>query len=137
MAELTTSINWLAVLVATLTYFFLGAIWYSLLFTKKWMELRDITEDDIKEDQPNPLLFLWTFLFQLIAIATLALFIEAIGISGLWAGMVAGLGIGVGIVFTLTATTGLFSGTKLGLHFIDNGYHIIGLTIFGAIIGIW
>ena len=29
-------INWLAVLVAGLAYFFLGALWYTALFGKKW-----------------------------------------------------------------------------------------------------
>ncbi len=29
-------INWIAVLLAGLAYFFLGAIWYTALFGKKW-----------------------------------------------------------------------------------------------------
>ena len=34
--DVLQQINWLAVLVAGLAYFFLGALWYSVLFGKKW-----------------------------------------------------------------------------------------------------
>ena len=38
--ELLSDINWLAVLVAALAYFILGAIWYSkALFAPKWAKL--------------------------------------------------------------------------------------------------
>jgi hypothetical protein len=135
MMELLQSLNIWAVVTATVVYFLLGALWYSLLFSKAWMKLRGITEEDIGE--PNPMMFVWTFLLQLVAVASLALFLQAMGANSLMHGAVIGFGAGAGLVFTLTGTTGIFSNTSLGLHLIDNGYHVLGLTLAGMILGVW
>jgi hypothetical protein len=37
-----TEINWLAVLAAGVAFFLLGAVWYSVLFGKKWAQLLEI-----------------------------------------------------------------------------------------------
>lgn len=135
MIELLISVNWWAVLVAAIVYFVLGGFWYSVLFSKKWVELRGIKMEDI--EPATPVTFLWTFLLEFIAVATLAVFFAATPLDGALQGTLAGFGAGAGLVFSLTATTGLFSDTKLGLHLIDNGYHVVGLTLSGLILGWW
>jgi len=136
MEDLIGNVNLLAVVIATLLYFFLGALWYSpLLFANEWMKLRNLSEDDI--GKPNPVIFLYSFILQSIAVLTLALFLSAMEIDTALSGGVIGLGAGAGLVFTLAGTTGIFSETPLKLHFIDNGYHVIGLTVAGAILGAW
>jgi hypothetical protein len=135
MGDLFIALNWWAVIVAAVVYFLLGAVWYSVLFANKWMELRELKEEDISG--PNPIIFVWTFILQFVATLSLALFILAMGVYTGVEGAIVGFGAGAGIVFTLAGTTGLFSGTKPGLHFIDNGYHVVGLTIAGAILGWW
>ena len=49
--ELLSNLNWLHVLVATAAYFMLGAVWYSFLFQKKWIEYQgiDMTNPDGKK----------------------------------------------------------------------------------------
>ncbi len=136
MAELISFINWLSVIVATLIYFFLGALWYSpVMFAKKWMELRNISEGDI--DGPNPVIFVYSFILQFIAVASLALFITAMGINSALNGAIIGFGAGAGILFALAGTTGIFTELKMQLHFLDSGYHVVGLTIAGIILGWW
>ncbi len=52
MGNLFDYINWIAVLVATLAYFALGALWYSkILFAPKWIALNkiDINHPDAKK----------------------------------------------------------------------------------------
>ncbi|MCC5941901.1 MAG: DUF1761 domain-containing protein [Balneolaceae bacterium] len=136
MAELLSSLNWLAVLTATFLYFVLGALWYSpVLFAKKWMELRNIKEEDI--DGPNPIIFLYSFILQLIGVISLALFMAAMGIDSALNGAIVGFGAGAGILFSLAGTTGIFTELKMQLHFLDSGYHVVGLTLAGAILGFW
>ena len=136
MAELISSLNWLAVLTATVLYFVLGALWYSpVLFAKKWMELRNIKEEDI--DGPNPIIFLYSFILQLMGVISLALFIAAMGIDSAMNGAIIGFGAGAGILFTLAGTTGIFTELKMQLHFLDSGYHVVGLTLAGTILGFW
>ena len=133
--DVLAGVNWWAVIVAAIVYFILGGLWYSLLFRNLWMQLRNITQDDIGE--PNPMLFVWTFVLQVITIFSLATFITAMQVDGALGGAVIGFGAGAGLVFTTAGTTGLFSYTSLGLHLVDNGYHVVGLTIAGLIIGWW
>lgn len=135
MLELLQSLNYWAVLTGTAVYFFLGALWYSVLFSNLWMKLRGITEQDIGD--PNPVIFIWTFLLQLVAVVSLALFLSAMNVTSLSAGAITGFGAGAGLVFTLSGTTGLFSRTSLPLHLVDNGYHVLGLTLAGSILGAW
>jgi hypothetical protein len=136
MAELFSSLNWLSITGAALLYFFLGALWYSpLLFANTWMELRNLTEAEI--DKPNPVIFLYSFILQFIAVVSLALFIKAMNIEIGLHGLIVGFGAGAGLVFTLAGTTGIFSDVKMKLHFIDNGYHVAGLSISGMILGMW
>lgn len=133
--DLLLSLNIWAVLVAATLHFLLGAVWYSVLFPSVWMKLRGITEADIGE--PNPMTFVWTFLLQLVSAGTLGVILLATGIDTAHHGALVGFGAGAGLVFTLTGTTGLFSDSNIGLHFIDNGYHVLGLTIAGAVLGAW
>ena len=133
--ELFNALNWWTVIAAVIVYFILGGLWYSVLFTKKWMELREVTAEDIGE--PNPLIFLWSFLFQFVAVVVLGLFVEAAGASTAFQVGLVGFGIGLGILFTLNANTVLFNDIKPGLHLIDNGYHVLALTLAGLIMGAW
>lgn len=134
--EVLASLNWFAVFVAAFVHFILGAAWYSpSLFGRTWMNLKNMTEEDTSES--NPMLFVYTFFLQLIAVISLALFLSAMDIHTATGGAIAGFGAGTGLVFTLTGTTGLFSSTPLKLHFIDNGYHVVGLTLAGLILGWW
>lgn len=136
LSEIFFAVNWLAVLAATIVYFALGALWYSpVLFAKIWMELRGITYEDIGE--PDPVIFVKSFILQAIAVFTLALFISAMQLTGTIYGLMIGFAAGAGILFSLSGTTGLFSDTPFKLHLIDNGYHLAGLTIAGGIIGLW
>ncbi len=135
MMDLLQSLNFWAVVTATVVYFLLGALWYSVLFSKLWIKLRGISQEDIGE--PNPLMFVWTFVLQLVAVASLALFLQAMGVNSLAHGALVGFGAGAGLVFTLAGTTGIFSNISLGLHLVDNGYHVLGLTLAGMILGVW
>ena len=48
-------INYLAVLVAALATFFLGALWYSpILFAKAWMRAHDYTPEKLHQMKKKP-----------------------------------------------------------------------------------
>lgn len=136
METLISSINWLAVLVGSLVYFILGALWYSpLMFANIWMKLRGLVADEM--ESPNPIIFLYSFVLQAIAVFSLGLFLSALSINSASEGAFIGLAVGLGFVFTTAGSTGIFTKLSLPLHFLDNGYHVVGLTIAGYILGWW
>jgi hypothetical protein len=127
------SINWLAVVLAAVTAFVLGGLWYSpLLFAKRWMKETGITEETTKN--ANMLkIFGLGFLLAIIASLFLALFIGPA--KGAAFGTTAGFMAGLGWVFTFMGISYLFESRTL-IHFLINSiYSILSLTIMGLIIG--
>lgn len=129
------NLNWLAILVAAVSAFVLGGLWYSpLMFVKRWMKETGITEDQTKNTNMIKVFGL-AFLLSLIASFFLAMFIgdESTAGSGALAGFMAGLG----WVFTFMGISYLFESRTLAHFLINAMYSVISLTIMGLILGAW
>ena len=130
-----SGINWLAVLVAGGAFFVLGAVWYSVLFGKKWAQLLNI-------DWENPggnmgVIFGLTLVLELLASAALAILIRDSGFGGWRGGLHVGLIVGIGIVLPVIAINNLYQRRAGALTAIDGGHMAVGLAIVGAILGVW
>ena len=140
-----STINWLAVLVAGISAFVLGGIWYSpALFGKAWMSENKMTVEDIKKGNAAKI-YGWAFILSLIMAANLGMFLADSPstcpaecaqrtdiVWGLEAGFLAGLWPFCGL-----AIIGLFEHKSARYIFINGGYWLIALTLMGAIIGLW
>jgi hypothetical protein len=83
------TINWLAVLVAGISAFVVGGIWYSPgLFGKAWMSEK-FSEQQIKQGNKG-MIFGFTLIFSLVMSANLAMFLNDPKTDLSW-GMTAGL----------------------------------------------
>ena len=128
------TINYWAVVVAALTAFITGGLWYALLFEKSWMKENNFDEETLKKGNMGKI-FGGAFIFSLIISFALALFLgpERNAMIGATAGFMAGL-------FWVAAAMGityLFERKSLKLFFINAGYHVITFTIMGFILGLW
>jgi hypothetical protein len=132
-------INWLAVLVAGISSFVLGGVWYSpALFGNAWMRENNLTVDDVKKGNKAKI-FGWAFILSLIMAVNLAMFLGDAaqpGFSPLTWGLTAGLLAGVWI-FCGLATVALFELRSWRYIFINGGYCLVALGLMGAIIGVW
>ena len=106
-----TQINWLSVLVAAISSFLVGGIWYGPLFGKAWMVEFGFKEEDLKE-RSIPKTFGLSLVLAFIAALILDMFIgkEADIMFGLAAGFFAGLG------WVAMSTIGQSSGWDAGKH---------------------
>ncbi|MEO5996271.1 MAG: DUF1761 domain-containing protein [Chitinophagaceae bacterium] len=128
-------INWLAVLVAGLSAFILGGVWYSpALFGNAWMKENKLTAEEIKKGNKGKI-FGWAFVLALVMSANLAMFLADAKTDIVW-GTTAGLLAGVW-VFAGIAITGLFEHKTARYIFINGFYQMIALALMGAIIGLW
>ncbi len=129
------NLNWLAIIVAAVSAFALGGLWYSpLLFAERWMKETGITEEKAKNNSMMKV-FGFSFILSVIASFFLAMFIgpDAGAVFGAMAGFMAGLG----WVFTFMGISYLFESRSLA-HFLINAlYSVVSLTIMGLIIGVW
>ncbi len=68
-------INWWAVLVAGVSSFVVGGIWYSPgLFGKAWMKDNNFTEEEIRKGGNKGKIFGFTLIFSLLMAVNLAMF---------------------------------------------------------------
>ncbi len=129
------NLNWFAIIVAAVSAFVLGGLWYSpILFANRWMKETGITEETTKNANMTRI-FSIGFILSLIASFFLAMFIGANAGGGY--GAMEGFMAGLGWVFTFMGISYLFESRTLAHFLINSGYSIVSLTVMGLIIGIW
>jgi hypothetical protein len=128
-------INWPAVVVAGISAFAVGGLWYSRsFFGNAWMSDAKLTEEEIKLGNKGKI-FGFTAVFSLIMAVNLAMFLADAKTDVAWgaeAGFLAGIW-----TFCAIATNGLFELKGWRYIFINGGYSVVSLTLMGAIIGLW
>lgn len=128
-------VNYLAVLVAALSTFLIGGIWYSpILFAKAWMRENGFNEEELKKGNMAKIFGL-SFILGLIAAFNLAMFLG--GESDAKMGAFYGFLAGAGWVATFIGTHYLFERKSFTLFLINAGYSIVALTVMGLILGAW
>lgn len=136
-SALFSDVNWLAVLVAALAYFMLGAIWYSALFKQKWAAYHKVEMSDPKAKTGIAGLMTISFIITVLICLGLAILITRLGLYGALSG--AKTGALTGLLFSAAAIsmTYLYLMKPSGLHFIDGGYHVVGQIVAAIILASW
>lgn len=134
------AIRWLAVVVAALATFFLGAVWYTALFGRKWVALNGYTEEQVKQMQarrPPPVFFgvmLGAYFLLAIVIAVL---VTSFGVQTAGGGAMLGLMLWLGPAAAIAVTSYIANDKPLGVYLIDGSYQLVFLVMMGAILGGW
>lgn len=131
---LFASLNWWAILVATVAAFALGGLWYGPLFGKAWLRALGKTESDIT---PSPRPFVISALTSLVTCVVVAALMALIGLTGLVAGLLFGLATGIGFIATAMASDAAFCDWGWRLWAIQAGYRVAYSVLMGGIIGLW
>ena len=132
-------LNYLAILVAAVAAFVLGALWYSpLLFAKPWVKAHSYTDEKVAEMQKNaPKAYAVSFVcFIGIAIA-LAILIGRLDVHGPHAGLKVGGLCWLGFAATIGLTANMYSDKPLATWLIDVGYQLVYFLMMGVIIAVW
>jgi hypothetical protein len=136
-ADLFSQVNWLAVLVAALAYFFLGAIWYSALFRNAWIKATGANMNDPNARKGFASILIGSFITILITTIGLALIITKITSSGWMTGCKIGLIAGICFSAATICNSYLYEKRPIALSAINSLYNIVGCVIAGIIIAIW
>jgi hypothetical protein len=129
--------HWPAVAVATLVYFMLGGIWFTVLKTP-WITGLGRTLDEMTKAAYSPAI---TFGSAVLTTFVLAVFLSwLIGATGSGT-VVGGLKVAAwtwfGVVFTTWSTEYAFEAKGLEILAINTGYCLTGMLLMGAILGGW
>jgi hypothetical protein len=121
-------------------YFALGAVWFApqTPIGRAWVAASGYTSPTSGAMSGN-LFYVFPIVSALIAVVATAMLAKATATDTLGEGLTLGLIVGIGYAFAILLTTAAFELTKpnrwlWGL--IDASYHVIGLAIAGAIIGL-
>lgn len=131
--RMDVSISWLAVVVAALSAFALGALWYGPLFGKAWMEENDFTEDELASANMT-VIYGTAFVLEFIIAVNLAFFL---GEASIREGALYGFLVGFGWIAMAMGVNALFSRSSLKLWLIDSFYFVVSLTLMGVILAAW
>ncbi len=126
-------INWLAVMVAALSAFVLGGLWYGPLFRQAWCREAGI-DPDAPTKHPRRV-FGIAFVASFIAAAAFAWVIGPA--PGLRMAVLDGLVAGLAIVAMSFGINYAFAQRSYKLWLIDGGYHTLQFALYGLIIGLW
>lgn len=126
-------LNWLAVVVAAVSAFVLGGIWYGPLFKHAWCREAGIDLHGVKRHPAA--VFGTAFVAALVAAAAFAWWIgPAPELEyAVRHGVLAGLGIAA-MSFGINYA---FAGRSFKLWLIDGGYHTLQFALYGMILGAW
>lgn len=100
MLTALSHINWLAVLVAAVAHFMLGGVWFAALFAKPYARALGIA--DRPPQKPGAIFMIGPFVCGLVTIATTAVLLRALRITGYGEALSLGALVGVGYLATMT-----------------------------------
>lgn len=127
----------IAVLVAAVAAYALGAAWYMSL-SRQWIAASGVAVDAAgKPVNGSPLPFILSAIAMLLVAGMMRHIFAMSGITGFGKGALSGLGIGAFIAFPWTMINYAYSGRPVALTAIDGGYAILGCTLIGAVLGLF
>ena len=126
-------VNYLAVVLAALSAFVLGGLWYSpMLFAKPWMRLNGFNEEELKKGGNMAMIFGTAFLANLVCAFVFAMFMRHI--TEIDDGASFGFATGLCIVGASFGLNYVFERRPFALWLINAGYFTIQFTIYGVIL---
>lgn len=132
------SVNFLAVIVATVLTMIIGFLWYSpMLFMKPWAAMTPGVSKRTKEQMQERMVpaIVTSALCNLVMAYVLAVIMRYAGVHTFLGGLVSGLWVGVGFVVTSELQNAMYAWKPLKLVAIDAGYVVVSLVVMGAVIG--
>ena len=137
--EALGGLNWLAVVVAALAYFALGALWYMpFAFGRPWQKA--IGWDETRQPGMSAVTYAAPAAFALVSAIATALLANATGSQDIGGGVALGLVVGIGYGLAISAYEAVFDPNKPGPWVwwaITGAYHLVGLIIVAVIVSAW
>ena len=124
--------NWLAVVVATLAFFAVGAIWYTALFGKIWQREVGLSDEQLTGGRNMMLIMGTCFVLEFIVCLTVGHMFDFLEPSDR-AKMMIAVGLALGVMAPAIGITYLYMRKSLTLFLIDAGHFVVGMAAVGAV----
>ena len=133
MISQLANLNWISVLVAFIAYFFLGALWFTVLFSKPYK----ISLGRDQETLPNKIIFVaGPALCTLVITIVTAVLIYALNIQSFRAVLELSAIVGIGYLFANTVNIAINPNIPRPILYgiISGTYHLVGIIMVCVIL---
>jgi hypothetical protein len=133
------TINYFAVIAATVACQAIGFAWYGPVFGKLWMKLSGITEKQIAEKKKKGmcLTFALSALSSLLMAYVLAHFVDYVGATTIGGALQLAFWIWLGFIATVALGSVLWEGKSWQLYGLNIAYYIVTLSVMASILAVW
>jgi len=126
--------NWIAIAVAAVATYAIGALIYGLLLSKLWLQLTGYTKEQLK---PHMWKMPIAFFLPILTAIGLAMILKAAEVDNLTAGLIVTAQVALFIVLPVRMYSFVYSPEKIGLLVLDAIHLILGTMVAGAILSAW
>lgn len=124
--------NWLAVVLATVAFFAVGAIWYTALFGKIWQREVGLSDEQLAGGRNMMLVMGTCFVLEFIVCLTVGHMFDFLEPSDRSKMMIA-VGLALGVMAPAIGITYLYMRKSLKLFLVDAGHFVVGMAAVGAV----
>ena len=135
--NLSSGLPWLHILVATVGYFLLGAVWYSALFQKPWIAGHKINMDHPDAKKGVGVIMTVSFVLQFLICTGIAVVLKTVPPATVGEAIGTAAFVGIFFSFLTTSVSYMYLQKPLSVHFIDGLYNVVGMMIAAAILTLW
>ena len=131
-------INYIAVLVASVAAFAVGALWYGPLFGKNWRELMGFSAEATQSMKMTPVKAMaGGFISTLILTYVLAHFVTLIGVITVADALTLGFWIWLGFVATIMLNSVWYENRPLQLYLINASHYLVAILVAALVLSWW
>lgn len=133
------TLNYWAILVAALSSYVLGALWYSpLLFGKLWVKLMGWSHEQMEHHKKGAARgYIVTLVTALVSSLVMAHVVDYTWSYTAADGATTGFWIWLGFVATVMIGGVLWEGKKFSLYILNTAYQLASLVLMGVILAVW
>ncbi len=131
-------INYIAVLVAGVASYAVGALWYGFLFQKKWMGLMGFTPDVVKTMKMTPAMsMILGFILTMVTVYVLAGFAAYLELMGVKDMLMLGLLVWVGFQLPILSHSVLYENRTVPLLLINAGHQLTATLVAALVLALF
>jgi uncharacterized membrane protein len=133
-------LNWLAVLVAAIAYFAIGAAWYAPpVFGRVWADAGGFSLPEAGT-RPSTAIYVTPLVGSILSAVALGMLASATGTDSLVEGIALGLVVAIGFAVPISLVTAQFESQKpkpMVWGSVNAGYHVVGNLVAAIIVASW
>ena len=124
--------NWLAVLLGTIVFFAVGAVWYSALFARPWQREVGLSNEQLTGGRNMMAIFGLCLLLEFIVVLMLGHMFARLQPSD-HVKMMMATGFALAIMSPAIGINYLYQRKSLKLFLIDAGHFVVGMSVVGLV----